>query len=132
MSNYEYIHQYKAEYSRQDISALNRAYFELQSFHDTHFRLLHYRCINNEITQEEFFKEQGRLSTILRDINSIKAQIEEYNRSNNVSHGKLTEAEKRQIYHYYKTGNYKQDALAEMFKVAQSTVSEICSNSLFE
>ena len=40
----------------------------------------------------------------------------------------LSDVEKNKIYHYYSTGDYKQEELADIFGTNQSTVSRIISS----
>jgi predicted XRE-type DNA-binding protein len=83
--------------------------------------------MSGEITKQEFFDEQQQLTNVVAHIREIENKINEFNRSNGITRGKLTDKEKSQIYHYYKTGNYKQSQLSEMFCVTQAAISGVLS-----
>ncbi|HFD4246121.1 hypothetical protein ACJO15_20540 [Vibrio parahaemolyticus] len=77
------------------------------------------------ITQQEFFDEQRKLSDMMNQIKELEAKIVQYNESQGIKRGQLTESERTQIYHYYKTGNYTQTQLSQMFGVSQAAISGV-------
>lgn len=81
--------------------------------------------MSKEITQQEFFDEQTKLSNIMNKIKEIEGQISNYNETQGVKRKQLTESERSQIYHYYKTGNYTQGHLSEMYGVSQAAISGV-------
>ena len=123
----QFVQQQQIAYSRRDITSLNISLIELQNVYNSHFKNLNLRCMYGQITQQEFFDEQCRLANLMKEITAIKAEIEQFNQTNNVNHGRLTQEERKQVIAYYQTGNYTQIQLASMFGVAQSTIHAICS-----
>lgn len=122
-----YTYNLRAEYSQESLRSLNLSLIELQRFYREHFNNLNIRCMSGEITKQEFFDEQQQLTNVVAHIREIENKINEFNRSNGITRGKLTDKEKSQIYHYYKTGNYKQSQLSEMFCVTQAAISGVLS-----
>jgi hypothetical protein len=83
--------------------------------------------MNKEITQQEFFNEQTKLSNIMNKIKEIEGQISNYNERQGVKRKQLTEreSERTQMYHYYKTGNYTQGHPSEIYGVSQAAISGV-------
>ncbi|MGY3809675.1 hypothetical protein ACWNG8_21620 [Aeromonas veronii] len=77
------------------------------------------------ITQQEFFDEQRQLSDMMNQLKELEAAISQHNESQGVKRGQLTDSERSQIYHYYKTGNYTQTQLSQMFDVSQAAISGV-------
>lgn len=121
----EYVYNQRAEYSQSSLRSLKTALIELQSFYGEHFNNLNLRCMSGDISQQEFFDEQHKLSIMLKQIKELEAQIAQYNQSQGVKRGQLSDSERTQIYHYYKTGNYTQTQLSEMFSVSQAAISGV-------
>lgn len=120
-----YIYNQIAEYSQSSLRSLKTALLELQNFYGEHFNNLNLRCISGEITQQEFFDEQRKLSNMMAQIQELETQIAQFNQGQGVKRGQLSENEKNQIYHYYKTGNYTQVQLSQMFGVSQAAISGV-------
>lgn len=123
--DYSYNFTQRAEYSQASLRSLNMALLELQSFYNEHFSNLNLRCMSGEITQQEFFDEQLKLTCTMNHIKQLEEQIKQFNDSQGVKRGQLSDAEKLQIYHYYKTGNYTQSQLSQMFGVSQAAISGV-------
>lgn len=120
-----YIYNQRAEYSQSSLRSLKTAYLELQNFYNEHFNTLNLRCISGDISQQEFFDEQRKLSDMMSQIKGLEAQIAQFNESQGAKRGQLSDLEKTQIYHYYKTGNYTQAQLSQMFGVSQAAISGV-------
>lgn len=120
-----YIYNQRAEYSQSSLRSLKTALLELQSFYNEHFNNLNMRCMAGDISQQEFFDEQRKLSNMMNQIKELEAQITNFNSSQGVKRGQLSDSERTQIYHYYKTGNYTQSQLSEMFGVSQAAISGV-------
>ncbi|MBG9990291.1 hypothetical protein [Pseudoalteromonas sp. NZS37] len=121
----KYIYNQRAEYSQSSLRSLKTAHLELQNFYNEHFNNLNLRCMSREISQQDFFDEQRKLSDMLSRIKEIEAQITLFNQDQGVKRGQLSDNEKSQIYHYYKTGNYTQVQLSQMFGVTQAAISGV-------
>ena len=73
--------------------------------------------INNLFEQAQYIEEAKKnLGIFDENINSIQRKTF------------LTNEEKDKIYHYYSTGDYKQEELADIFGTNQSTISRIISS----
>lgn len=123
--NYTYNVTQRAEYSQTSLRSLKTALLEIQSFYNEHFNNLNLRCMSGEITQQEFFDEQLKLTNTMNQIKELEEQIRQFNDSQGVKRGQLSESEKSQIYHYYQTGNYTQSHLSQMFGVSQAAISGV-------
>ncbi|ABZ78587.1 conserved hypothetical protein [Shewanella halifaxensis HAW-EB4] len=121
----EYIYNQRAEYSQASLRSLKTALLELQNFYNEHFSNLNLRCMSGDISQQEFFDEQRKLSSMVWQIKDLEAKIEQFNQTQGVKRGQLSDSEKNQIYHYYKTGNYTQMQLSQMFGVSQAAISGV-------
>lgn len=122
--NYIY-NQQRCEYSQSSLRSLKTALFELENFYSAHFQNLNMRCLAQNISMQEFFDEQAKLSKMINQIKELEAEIAKYNASQGVKRGQLSESEKTQIYHYYKTGNYTQTQLSQMFGISQAAISGV-------
>ncbi|WP_290012557.1 hypothetical protein [Proteus terrae] len=120
-----YIYNQRAEYSQASLRSLKTALLELQNFYYAHFSNLNLRCMSGEISQQEFFDEQQKLSSTMNHIKELEEKIAQFNQAQGVKRGQLSEPEKNQIYHYYKTGNYTQMQLSQMFGVSQAAISGV-------
>lgn len=119
------MHIQRCEYSQASLRSLNTALLELQNFYNAHFNNLNMRCISGEITQQEFFDEQSKLASMMNQIRELETEVARFNESQGVKRGQLTDPERSQIYHYYKTGNYTQNQLSQMFGVSQAAISGV-------
>lgn len=120
-----YIYNQRAEYSQNSIRSLKTALLELQNFYNEHFNNLNLRCMSGDISQQEFFDEQRNLSEMMSQIKGLEAQIAQFNEAQGIKRGQLSDQEKTQIYHYYKTGNYTQVQLSKMYGVTQAAISGV-------
>ncbi|WP_135381679.1 hypothetical protein [Vibrio tasmaniensis] len=120
-----YHYNQQAEYSQSSIRSLKLSLVELKNFYTEHFNNLNLRCISEEISQQEFFDEQLKLTNLMNQIRGIESQILEFNKTNNVSRKQLTESERSEVFYYYKTGNYTQSQLSEMYSVSQAAISGV-------
>ncbi len=123
-----YFYNQGIEYSQSSLRSLNISLIELKNFYNEHFKNLNLKCIAQEITQQEFFDEQTNLNNIMNNIKAIEIEISTYNERKGVKRKQLTESERTQIYHYYKTGNYTQAHLSEMYGVSQAAISGVLKN----
>lgn len=123
--NYTHNITQRAEYSQHSLRSLRTAVLELQQFYNEHFNNLNSRCMSGEITKQEFFDEQSKLTIIMKRIEEIEDQIRQFNDLQGVKRGHLSESERNQIYHYYQTGNYTQSQLSQMFSVSQAAISGV-------
>jgi DNA-directed RNA polymerase specialized sigma subunit len=120
-----YTYNQRAEYSQASLRSLNTALLELKNFYNEHFSNLNLRCMSGEISQQDFFDEQRNLSNTIIEIKELELMIDRFNQANGVRRGQLNDSEKNQIYHYYKTGNYTQMQLSQMFGVSQAAISGV-------
>jgi len=120
-----YFQQQRAEYSQSSIRSLNTAVVELQTVYINHFNNLNLRCMAGTITQQEFFDEQQKLTNMMKQLKSLQAEITQLNEAQGVKRGQLTDPERSQIFHYYKTGNYTQPQLSQMYGVSQAAISGV-------
>lgn len=122
-----YTYNLRAEYSQESLRSLSLSLIELQRFYKEHFNNLNIRCMSGDISQQDFFNEQQKLTKIVNQIREIESEINKFNNSQGTKKGKLTDQDRSQIYHYYQTGNYKQSQLSEMFGVTQAAISGVLS-----
>ncbi|WP_368770905.1 MULTISPECIES: hypothetical protein [Enterobacter cloacae complex] len=62
---------------------------------------------------------------MMNQLKSLQAEITQHNEAQGVKRGQLTDPERSKIYHYYKTGNYTQTQLSQMYGVSQAAISGV-------
>lgn len=83
------------------------------------------QCVDEKISQQELNKQLNQLN----EIKKLKEQAEKISieHSENKEEEKtLNNKTKQKIYYYYKTGDYKQEQLAEIYNTTQPTISRVC------
>ena len=117
----------RVEVSRTDIARQRRATDDLKMEAERLEKQITRALTNSHYVSDDDVKKIIKKRNELNKLNNnIQEFTQNYTTHSNIS-SNLSENEKDQIYHLYKTGLYTQIKLANQFGVTQAAISKICN-----